>query len=635
MHLPFRFTYLVSLILLVSQLSAQYTLDNSTITATSPKDQSFLHRPQTSILIKSIKKLDLDKIHELYSAEIVGSQSGFHAFNISLSDNKKALVFNPKVEFDLGEQVVFNLKRKSDEYLIMNITFTITSNNSSNYVEPEYDDVNLQDRSSVPNFSITTNNNPWHGNLFFKVGGPPQKPDNIVDTSGRLIYSQFRQKKGFDWKVNLNNKITFFDRQIKAWNVMDEYHQITETVFCKNGFTADNHDFMALPNGNYILFAYDVQPYAMDTVVAGGDPNATVEGLIIQELDQNQNLLFQWRSWDHFHVLDNIYLDSLGDEFPFIHCNAIDIDTDGHFLISSRNLDEITKIHRTNGNVIWRWGGSQNDFTFINDYPFTHQHCIRSLGNNRYILYDNGNFSSPFLNGVNLSRGVEYMMDTSLMTVQKIWEFYHPDSLYGPATGSIQRLPNGNTLINWGSLSSMNLGAIVTEIDTNNQIVFQLECVNGQNIYRAHKFDWFFDSSIVGCTENTACNFDQAFIIDDSSCYFQLDSAYITYTNNTLTAEVNYGHPPYSYLWNTNETTQQLVNPPPGLYWVIIHDMNNCYSDTIYYDLSSTGIHHNHNHENIPVKLFNVLGQETHFRYNSFQLYQYGNATMRKKIVIR
>ena len=40
----------------------------------------------------------------------------------------------------------------------------------------------------------------------------------------------------------------------------------------------------------------------MDTVVIGGDPNATVEGLIIQELDQNQNLLFQWRSWDHFHV---------------------------------------------------------------------------------------------------------------------------------------------------------------------------------------------------------------------------------------------------------------------------------------------------------------------------------------------
>ena len=33
---------------------------------------------------------------------------------------------------------------------------------------------------------------------------------------------------------------------------MDEYHQLAETIFV-NGFTADNHDFMALPNGNYIL----------------------------------------------------------------------------------------------------------------------------------------------------------------------------------------------------------------------------------------------------------------------------------------------------------------------------------------------------------------------------------------------
>ena len=226
-------------------------------------------------------------------------------------------------------------------------------------------------------------------------------------------------------------------------------------------------------------------------------------------------------------------------------------------------------------------------------------------------------------------------MDTSLMTVQKIWEFYHPDSLYGPATGSIQRLPNGNTLINWGSLSSMNLGSVVTEVDTNNQIVFQLECVNGQNIYRAHKFDWFFDPSVVGCTENTACNFDQAYLINDSSCYFQLDSAYITFINNTLTAEVNNGVPPYSYLWNTNETTQQLVNPNPGLYWVIIRDMNNCYSDTIYYDFSSTGVYNYNNTEKLPVKLYNVMGQETHFQYNSFQIYKYGNAIMRKKIVIR
>ena len=227
-------------------------------------------------------------------------------------------------------------------------------------------------------------------------------------------------------------------------------------------------------------------------------------------------------------------------------------------------------------------------------------------------------------------------MDTSLMTVEKKWEFYHPDSLYGPATGSIQRLPNGNTLINWGSLSSMNLGAIVTEVDTNNQIVFQLECINGQNIYRAHKFDWFFDASIVGCTESMACNYDPNYIIDDSSCYFKLDSAYIMYTNNTLSAQVNGGYPPYSYLWNTNETTQDITNLNPGLYWVVVNDMNFCYTDTLYYDLSSTGIlEFNNSLIQKNFKIYNALGQEVKFKYNELQFHQLPDGRIRKKIFYR
>ena len=606
------------------------------IISTSPKDHSILHHPETNILIKNRVKMNIADLKESYSFELNGSKSSNHKIDFTISNNETDLVLHPIRAFENNETVQLKIINKSSNELELALSFKTSPKAITKPIDFEENTTIENHRSIVPDYTITVNNNPWHGNLFFKVGGPPQKPDNIVDTSGNLLYSMFRPKKGFDWKVNLNNKITFFDRQIKAWFVMDEYHQVLDTVFCKNGFIADNHDFMALPNGHYILFAYDEQPYAMDTVVVGGDPNATVEGLIIQELDQNQNLLFQWRSWDHFHVLDNIYIDTLGNQFPFIHCNAIDLDFDGHFLISSRNLDEITKIHRTNGQVIWRWGGSQNEFNFINDYPFTYQHCIRSLGNNRYILYDNGNFSSPYLGGHNLSRGVEYLMDTSLMTVEKKWEFYHPDSLYGPATGSIQRLPNGNTLINWGSLSSMNLGAIVTEVDTNNQIVFQLECINGQNIYRAHKFDWFFDASIVGCTESMACNYDPNYIIDDSSCYFKLDSAYIMYTNNALSAQVNGGYPPYSYLWNTNETTQDITNLNSGMYWVVVNDMNFCYTDTLYYDLSSTGIlEFNNSIIQKNFKIYNALGQEVKFKYNELQFHQFPDGRIRKKILYR
>ena len=149
---------------------------------------------------------------------------------------------------------------------------------------------------------------------------------------------------------------------------MDSLKNVVDSVYCNNGYIADNHDFIALENGNYILFAYDEQPYAMDTVVVGGDPNAIVEGLIIQELDSNHNLLLEWSSWDHFNITDNVTLDLTGPSIAFIHCNSIDIDFDGHLLISSRNLDEITKINRFTGDIIWRWGGAKNNFTITLKY---------------------------------------------------------------------------------------------------------------------------------------------------------------------------------------------------------------------------------------------------------------------------
>ena len=347
--------------------------------------------------------------------------------------------------------------------------------------------------SQPATYNVTVNTSDvWQANLFFLLGGSPMKPVKIIDPSGTDIFSQTWGLKGWDFKVNYNNKLSYFDRSSKGWFIMDSLQNEVDSVYCQNGYVADNHDFLALPNGNYVLFAYDEQPYAMDTVVQGGDPNAIVEGLIIQELDSNHNLLFEWKSWDHFHVTDNTYISMTSALIPFIHANAIDIDFDGHFLVSCRGLDEITKIHRTTGDIIWRWGGSQNEFTFVNGYPFTHQHSIRSLGANRYILYDNGNHSAQYTGTVNISRAVEYVLDTNLMEAIQVWEFVHPDSLYTPSIGGVQRLPNGNTLIDFGNLQSLNIGSIVTEVDTNNQIVFQLEYANNGNLYRAQKFDWFF-----------------------------------------------------------------------------------------------------------------------------------------------
>ena len=613
--------------LLFNKVRSQNFSEDFHFINTIPKNNTTLHLPQTDVVFRANKPINSSIFNDKFKIEIEGNKSGKHKFNFHLSKDLKSIILDPENNFQLSEWVYVRVLNINIKKVEKEIKFRITTK----LIDSNNEQLTLKTKGPPPNYSVTINNNPYPANLFFTVGGPPRKPVNIVDTSGALLFSKFWPKKGFDWKVNLNNHLTYFDRNSKGWFVMDSLLNEVDSVYCKNGFVADNHDFMALPNGNYVLFAYDEQPFPMDSIVIGGDPNATVEGLVIQELDSFHNLLFQWRSWDHFSVLDNIYLDSLGSSFPFIHCNAIDIDFDGNFLISSRNLDEITKINRTNGNIIWRWGGSKNQFNSINDYPFTRQHCIRSLGNNKYLLYDNGNFSGNHLNGNNISRGVEYKLDTLLMTSEKTWEFVHPDSLYGSSTGSIQHLPNGNRLINWGNLSLSGLGAIITEVDTNDQIVFQLECISGENVYRAHKFDWFFDNSIVGCSQSSACNFNSNALIDDSSCYFKLFTASVNQVNDSLVVYVNDGVPPYSYLWNNNATTNKIFPNQSGLYWVVVHDANQCSSDTIYYQFNVTSSQILEFDKELSYKIFNLLGQEAEFKYNSILIFVYNDGTVRKR----
>ncbi|MEC9208982.1 MAG: LamG-like jellyroll fold domain-containing protein [Bacteroidota bacterium] len=46
------------------------------------------------------------------------------------------------------------------------------------------------------------------------------------------------------------------------------------------------------------------------------------------------------------------------------------------------------------------------------------------------------------------------------------------------------------------------------------------------------------------------------------------------------------GNTPYSYQWNTTQITQQITPIANGNYWVIVEDINQCISDTIYFNVT-------------------------------------------------
>ncbi|MBN1479516.1 hypothetical protein EH223_16480 [candidate division KSB1 bacterium] len=265
--------------------------------------------------------------------------------------------------------------------------------------------------------------------------------------------------------------------------VLDKNFDVVEIVKPGHGYHGDDHEFIILENGHILLTCEEWVPIDMSKIINGGQRNASVHGNMFQELDRERNVIFEWRSWDHFDLLDNQVENLNNRNIDYVHLNSIAFDYDGHYVISSKHLHEITKIDSKTGEIIWRFGGRNNQFDMINDdIPFTLQHTLRPvLGKpNQYTMFDNGGARNP-----NYARAVQYKLDPVAKTAEKVWEYrYSPDRRSG-MMGGTQRLPNGNTYIDWSTTPPMK----ACEVTPDGRLLFDIY-VHGASTYRSHRLEW-------------------------------------------------------------------------------------------------------------------------------------------------
>ena len=174
--------------------------------------------------------------------------------------------------------------------------------------------------------------------------------------------------------------------------------------------------------------------------------------------------------------------------------NAVDVDHDGHLLLSNKRVSEVTKINRDTGEVIWRFGGNHPDpaqdpylserLQILKDPlgQFNVQHDIRVVGTNRYSLFDN-----HWLYMTNASRALDYTVDPSNRTATLVWQYQETPPIGSYHMGSAQRLTNGNTLINWVIESAPK----ATEVTPTGEKVFELNwTARNSKSYRVFRFPW-------------------------------------------------------------------------------------------------------------------------------------------------
>lgn len=530
----------ITLFLIINMNTQARTTE--TFVYVSPQNNARYIKPQQDIILKTSTAVNPESLTPAVLT-VLGEESGKHTGTWMLSEDGKTCIFKPAKQYLAGEKVYVKMNKpiellNGNHSEVLHFSFQI-----SEYDEPisfySKEKISLKPFSKssgqftdelpedLPMPTVETIDSSLQGYIFMNLfANPPGAYSSyllMLDKLGTPVFYRKFDNRVTDFKLLDNGKLCFHynnrDENYQCYYLMDEKFNITDSVMAGNGYQVDHHEMILLENGHYMILIYDPQAVDMSEIVPGGSPWATVIGLVIQEVDTEGNVYFQWRSWDHFEITDATDdIDLTEGHIDYVHGNALEIDKDGNILLSSRHLDEVTKIDYETGDVIWRMGlkAKNNDFEFINDsIGFSHQHDINLVSDSIYTLYDNGNLHEP-----PFSRALQYLIDEDSMQVTRIWDYRKQPDIYGFATGSYQDVNGEHAMICWGYSAS---DLVATEVDYQGNELLNLSVdIPNVYVYRTYRFDW----------ETTALSFDQKPLVFDSIDYTSHAVEVISLKNN-------------------------------------------------------------------------------------------------------
>ncbi|MFC2137837.1 aryl-sulfate sulfotransferase [Bacteroidota bacterium] len=496
--------YFILIFFLLSMISfAQIQLPK--LQYVHPKDNSTHINTNASIVFGFNQPLTNEQITSL-SVEVKTSNNIIYPIQIVSARQNKTLVIKPLESFMPGEKIFVTLKSENILSEFESFSFSVSENTWNEKIKEQISELK---NSILKSTSIkTTNSLNADENIINGVAVPSDFPTfrpsidgitapgylflsnwtgtpyiMILKNDGTPIYYQKVEGLSIDFKVQPNGLLTRHIRNdFSAYVSMDQLYNIVDTFMCQNGYETDEHDIILFENGNALIIGKESRLMDISQVVEGGRTDATVVGNHIQEIDKNNNVVFEFNCWDNFDISGAAEIDLTGFTIDYVHMNSIAIDYDSNILVSSRHLSECTKINRQTGEIIWRLGGKFNQFEFINeDIMIDYQHDFNpvpgSPGN--YTIYDNGNHRG-------YTRIVEYKINTDSMTATKVWEYRHnPDRIVN-TMGNAQRLSNGNTLINWSEAGLPK----ATEVNQNGEVVYEGDFTVNSACYRTFRFEW-------------------------------------------------------------------------------------------------------------------------------------------------
>lgn len=486
----------------------------------NPVPSSTLHKNATGIILRAGEQINPATITKSGLFTIIGSLSKGHSVKVALSEDGKSILLQPLTPFVAGDSVVViygnGIKTVSGKKITSGRFYFKTTpsgtepgpqlqvspgimdgegiGNSKDLSAPNTAVESFWTKGIPPLYIWSNTGNSAPGSIFFSnfnFFNEPTEHYCIIDNAGDSIFGKYDTSNYNNFYLNHDGHFTLYNAVDSDYVELDSNYHAIDTFQMGNGYKADVHEFQLFSNKYHWMLAYDPEPVDMSQIVVGGKKTAKPIGCIIQELDDSNRVIFEWRSWDHYNLTDVTHEPLTSTEPDVVHGNSIEVDNDGNILFSARHLEEITKIDVNTGNIIWRLGGKNNQFKFTNDtIGFSYQHDVRRIANGHITVFDNGNYHSPPATYVK-----EYALDETAKTATLTWSYhrFNPASehSYSHAMGSVQRLSDGHTFIDWGYIVTGAYPSI-TEVDSLGNIIWEmrLDSEYYDGIYRAHRVVW-------------------------------------------------------------------------------------------------------------------------------------------------
>ena len=277
-----------------------------------------------------------------------------------------------------------------------------------------------------------------------------------------------------------------------------------------------NHDFQRLPNGNTIFLCAINDMFDTNISVEPFRDDVIVEIDALSSNEQPANVVWEWKTSDHFEELGlsaeakQIIHDRsqpwLDDPQTIFHTNSIqslppnrfeatdDRFKTGNILVSQRNTNAVFIIDKATKKIVW----TMNDKTVGQHHASMIPEPLQGAGN---ILIFNNNGRAGYPEKIGMDSEVR---EINPLTLGVVWRYsalignMPKHSFFSPFKSSVQRLPNGNTLICesiWGRIFEVTYG---TPDDSNDPPKLIWEYINPfrklksdrtNAVYRAYRID--------------------------------------------------------------------------------------------------------------------------------------------------